>query len=346
MKVKIIWGIILILALCVVGIFVLDKIDDKKMAQELKEKLQDQKVQQKVIDKENAIVDEMVSNLDSKGIVFWGDESLTGEEYSNFPNVFREQAVEELYGNIENLLTEKTMTVEHAEELLSVQNMGVKGEGFYEIMTRSGARQLVTAEDYTIDADTKKSNIELEDDHGHSIRYVKQPFAEFGTVTIAGVEGQLDEGSGKYDTGQKKTAFVRDKAGEEVAVKAGTPVELSSATEYRKWIPVVFVDENIEEKTDKLIEHIKEVLANNKEAPKRYLVIVRTEPEGKVDQRLSEEFSDHYLVCSVPPADMSDKDLEDLADKAYQILDSQECFDDIKATTEEAEMKLSELAAQ
>ena len=196
-----------------------------------------------------------------QGIVCWGDEEMVGSRSGTLPARLSDIIDSTLFAEIENDLAEKAKLYNAHDLHINVVNMGASNEGFHEILTRTGAHQLVLGEDYTIPAGTDTKNITLADPDGNIMIFAEQQFAKFRETTIGGITGRLYDGTEYYDSTHLKLAFGRDVSGTSVTVSAGTPVYTAGAEQYRTYIPVLFFAESDEINISEFTEGINDILS-------------------------------------------------------------------------------------
>lgn len=274
------------------------------------------------------------------GIVCWGDDSMAGNPYGNLPEQLGTAVNKMLFADLKNDLFTKAKMMNANKLNISVVNMGASDEGFREILTRTGARQLVVGEDYTIPSNTERNNITLADPDGNVMMFAKQKQAMLGDTTIAGVSGKLYYGTVYYDSMHQMLSFGRDLNGEEVKVKAGTPVYTAGAQLYREYIPVLFFAEQDGVSAEEFIAGVNEIIAIYGDG--KYVIICTTESGSAYDTALSAAFGEQYIRNGKKAFDMRKDDFKNLAGQTYESLIKQGVFDKILTGTEAAKAELYE----
>ena len=301
-----------------------------------------------------------------RDIVCWGDNEMAGNDESSLPKTLREVANEKLFAGVTTDFT--NFMDKEAEPALSVtvNNLGVRNEGMREILVRAGVNELQLAQWTAIPSDTDPHNVELKDDVSWTtLRFAEQGNVQFGDVDIDGVYGSLTVGDGEYDEDHPRFAFARDEEGDSASFGAGTRIEIASATDYIGDIPVFFFEDDSAESVsgfvgdlERLVERYTEYDADEDgtegatdteaaqeepSATRAYVVICTAEEDSDLDAALKEAFGDKYIRNDTYAYEMSEDNYRTLAEKVFEILDSQGCFDDVKRQTGAALEQLGNL---
>lgn len=338
------WIIIVLLALALVALFYHYHEQSKKMSDAYKEEAaQIQAGQDEISLAQAEIFEGLASGMDLPEFVFWGDESMAGNADGDLPAAFSSYADEKVFGDIGKRFSQIQGQNIYDTLQVKVENMGIAGEGMNEIMTRTGAHQLVTAQELQIPARRDKVNIDFRDEQGHDLRFEPKNYTLFGSTEIDGIEGKIYKGEGEYDTGQQRLAFARRETGEELTVPAGTDVNTESANKYKGCLPVLFFDGGIETDPALLTQELQEILEYNGTPKESYLVVVQTEEGQNLDRLLQEAFPEHYIRWDKPVGDMTEDDYSALAEQVYDSLDHQDCFKKARSAVKDAKKQLKEL---
>lgn len=76
---------------------------------------------------------------------------------------------------------------------------------------------------------------------------------------------------------------------------------------------------------------------------RRYVVICTADEDSELDDALREAFGEHYIRSNTYASDMTEDSYKELAQKVYDKLDSQGCFNAVKKQTEEVVRQLEDL---
>ena len=292
------------------------------------------------------ICDDLIESIQNSfpGIICWGDESMVGNRRGNLPSKLDEITNTSLFETIESDLSNRTKLLNIRGLNIQIINMGVAKEGFYEILTRTGARQLVLGDEYTIPASTERNNITLADTNGRTMLFAEQRYALFGDTTISGVTGRLYDGNGYYDSEHMKLSFGRDRPGTEIVVPAGTPVYTAGAAQYQEYIPVLFFAESNEISIEEFIEGINDVLSLY--GNDTYTLICTTKDGSTWDVELKNAFGSHYIRNEIGFDFMREENYQSLATSTYENLKNQGLFDEIINAVGIAQVNLDERLTQ
>ena len=356
-----------VMAAILVVLFFMNHTRKTERANDLKKQIEEL-ARQEAQKKEDAadLYYEFVTGLTVRDIVCWGDNEMAGNDESSLPKTLREVANEKLFAGVTTDFT--NFMDKEAEPALSVtvNNLGVRNEGMREILVRAGVNELQLAQWTAIPSDTDPHNVELKDDISWTtLRFAEQGNVQFGDVDIDGVFGSLTVGDGEYDEDHPRFAFARDEEGDSASFGAGTRIEIASATDYIGDIPVFFFEDDSAESVsgfvgdlERLVERYTEYDADEDgtegatdteaaqeepSATRAYVVICTAEEDSDLDAALKEAFGDQYIRNDTYAYEMSEDNYRTLAEKVFEILDSQGCFDDVKRQTGAALEKLGNL---
>ena len=356
-----------VMAAILVALFFMNHTRKTERANDLKKQIEEL-ARQEAQKKEDAadLYYEFVTGLTVRDIVCWGDNEMAGNDESSLPKTLREVANEKLFAGVTTDFT--NFMDKEAEPALSVtvNNLGVRNEGMREILVRAGVNELQLAQWTAIPSDTDPHNVELKDDISWTtLRFAEQGNVQFGDVDIDGVFGSLTVGDGEYDEDHPRFAFARDEEGDSASFGAGTRIEIASATDYIGDIPVFFFEDDSAESVsgfvgdlERLVERYTEYDADEDgtegatdteaaqeepSATRAYVVICTAEEDSDLDAALKEAFGDQYIRNDTYAYEMSEDNYRTLAEKVFEILDSQGCFDDVKRQTGAALEKLGNL---
>ena len=197
----------------------------KKKTGNLKIQSENQKIGEEIYDDLLSAVQDSL-----QGIVCWGDESMVGNRSGSLSEMLDDVIDAALFDQFKKDLAHKARLYKNRELNVNVINMGASNEGFNEILTRTGAHQLVLGDEYTILSDKDaRENITLADPAGNVMLFAEQKYALFGETTIEGITGRLYDGTGYYDPTHMKISFGRDYGGSAITVPAGTAVYTEGA---------------------------------------------------------------------------------------------------------------------
>lgn len=282
-------------------------------------------------DKDSGDSDKTVVDLNAAiqkslpGIVCWGDAAMKGNDSGSLPEELEQRVDEQLLKEVR----ESHGDSQDAKKLhIPVANMGVVGEGFTELLVRSGASPLYLGEDYQIPEKTEKNDIVLCDEEGNALRFAKKELDQFGQVTLGKVKGHFFKGSQSYDKSHSNLAFARDAEGDSALIEEGTVVHTASAEDYQNYLPVIFLQDQGDTASSDLVDGIRAIASRY--PGKHYAVLLVASPDSEADQMCGKQFKDHYIRVDQAPEDMKQEDYQELAVQVYEILDAQGTFEELK----------------
>ena len=237
------------------------------------------------------------------GIVCWGD-SLTagmGALKVNYPmqlsSLISRNFTEAF--NLSNKIKEDYKYLvnkfDHTLEV-SVVNMGAVGDTTNATLGRAGVVPFVLAEDITIPVGRTKVQIKLQNENGSEVAPMRYTNLGMETVTIAGVEGEIEISQSSYTSANYAYYFTRSEEGSSTDVPAGTIVKTSGSEAYSDHIPIIFIGATggWETAYELVMENRGMVLGHNK-----YIIIGL--PTGTASSRknleeaMVKEFGDNYI---------------------------------------------------
>lgn len=259
------------------------------------------------------------------GIVCWGDAAMKGNNSGSLPKELEQRVDNQLLKDVR----ESHGDLQDAKKLhIPVANMGVAGEGFTELLVRSGASPLYLGEDYQIPEKTEKNDIVLCDEDGNALRFAKKELDQFGQVTLGKVKGHFFKGSQSYDKIHSNLAFARDAEGDSALIEEGTVVHTASAEDYQNYLPVIFLHDQGDTASSDLVDGIRAIASRY--PGKHYAVLLVTSPDSEADKICGKQFKDHYIRVDQAPEDMKQEDYKELAVQVYETLDAQGAFEKLK----------------
>ena len=351
------WGICVILMIALIVLVVTDrqKYKNRIIEMQLQSQAEAEEIQKKEkehIEKKAKIYNELVSNLELPDFVIWGSIEPLEEDGISFSGAF-EQLINQqmnaiLSESFENVIDSTNNTI----PAVLINDMRVTNEGMQEIMTRAGVDEIEIGEWAMIPKEPELVNLALKNsESGITLHFAEQKGADFGKVTISGIEGKLTTGDGEYDENHPKFAFIRDEEGDSFQVGVGTSIEVESATKYNSNVPVFFFGEDMVESVESVDDFVTdakrlvELYADRNEEngwEKPYAVVCTTDKDSELDEALEEAFGDNYIRNPYNQNKASESSYKKLALTVYTELDNQGCFRDIKEKVADAEGKLKD----
>lgn len=308
------------------------------------------------------IFDKAVPDMYVDNIICWGDGEMAGGRTGSLPETLRTVTEENLFGSMKKAFSKVIGEDGREVPTVTVTNMGVGNEGMREILVRAGVNRLLVDEGFNIPSGTDPVELELRDDQDYNneenkymMRFAKQSSVGFGAVEINGVEGTLITSEYWYDSNHPRFEFVRDEEGSRVWVSGRTQVEIESAYQYIGEIPVFFFSDNLAHSVDAFVSNVESLVDRYTETDgeeedssedgedeeeyvdnRVYVVICTTSEGSDLDEAMIETFGSHYVRSDAYASEMTDKKYKALAQKVFECLDAQGCYDDVKAKVEEA----------
>ena len=218
------------------------------------------------------------------------------------------------------------------------------------------------------------------------LHFARQDKVSFGKVVINETEGTLTEGEGEYDELHPRFAFVRDEEGDSFQAGAGTEIETENASRYLGDIPVFFFEDDSADSIDSFMSDLEDLVdrytdyyreeteedsddedtadeytedgytgdeeaadEETEEEPSvshAFVVLCTVESDSDLDAALREEFGDHYIRSDLYADSLTADNCKNLAQKVYDALDAQGCFDMVKSITAKAVSELDDLSVQ
>ena len=357
MKLKKNWIQIVAWVLCIVfavGLFIMVRFDQKRSSERIQE------MQQKAIETEAAnsqklealrnLYDEFYSQWEMNSFVGWGDGAMVGNKYSSFPAAFESITEENLFAPLTRTFSKLFENEEYTIPSLDITNMGVSNEEMRQILIRAGVHTMKVGDLITIPGGADPVTVRLVDDEAlnsgkanDEIRFAKQKDVTFGKVWISDIEGALVETDNWFDSYHPRYAFVRDEEGSAQSVESGTDVEIESATKYIGYIPIFFFENSSGRSADGFVADVVDLTIRyadsdgvksdddsgiSYELP--FVVICTTDEGSDIDKAMGDAFGDRYIRNESSTAEMNELAYRKLAQKVYENLDAQGCFDEAK----------------
>ena len=346
--------IILLLAAALVAFFIFVKVEEKKDLEEAIQEAEEYEAEMGSLRGDaDKVYNSLVERLTIPDFVIWGDEGAAGVNGSLVPE-FTATAEADLFGSFDSAYSAETQRTITSDLTVNMYNMGVTREGMKEILARSGAKKMVTRNAIVIPAgENGKVNLEIADEDGNDLHFAGQKNVKFGEVTISGIPGKLAEGDGEYDADHPHLAFVRARSGEETAAPEGTAIETELSGRYTDSIPVLFFDNIVTGSNGKAspdtgaaIADLKTLAKSHKPAADHdwYVIVVTAEEGSETDKALRDAFGDHYICNNKIAEDMTDEDYAALAEKVYETIKTQGCFDSVIEEVNKATAELAHTA--
>ena len=355
MKNKGIWLQIAGWAICTalaVGFIFRVRTDNQKNAEHIAQ-LQQQANEREQHDNENQeiltdIYDKLYSQLEVQDFICWGDSAMAGDKDRTFADSFKKVAEENLFSPLTKCFGKVIENEDYAMPSIHVTNMGVSNEGLRQILVRAGVKTMELGEWIQIPAEDDPVTVRLMDDEAWNsedkdaeLKFAKQRDVGFGKVWIDDIEGTLIATDDWFDSGHPRYAFVRDEQGSRQSVGSGTKVEIESATEYIGDIPIFFFENDTGRSIDGFVSDVEDLVyryANledeeeGEESPYDlpFVVIFSTNEGSDMDRAMSNAFGNNYIRNENLSSDMTERAYKKLAQKVYENLDEQGCFDSVK----------------
>ncbi len=347
-------------AAILITLFFMNHRRNKERASEIEQRTQAIKEEESLkLEKASDIYDDLAEDPGLRSIVCWGDNEMAGSGDANLPRALKEVAEENLFGGVREAFSGLIDLEGRTSPSVTVTNMGVSDEGMREILVRAGVRDMTLGEWTLFPGDAEPKNLTLTDGNAFTpLHFAEQREARFGKAVIAGVEGTLTAGDGEYDEDHPRFAFVRDEEGESFQAGAGTQVEIESAERFIGDVPVFFFEDDSADSVDGFVSDIEELVwrytenavSGEEESAETastgstaefaaeeepsdgipYVVICTAEEDSDLDAALSEAFGSNYLRNDTYAYEMSEESYRNLAQRVYDNLDSQGCFNTAK----------------
>ena len=339
--------LIFVLTAVLVGLLLVDHQRSARVAEENEKSALEQGAETKRLRAAGEkIYDQLTDSLENalKGFVLWGDaQALDGKSgrvvltlSSKMEDAFFSQIMED-FSNIGRMYNVSDI-------MIDVENMSVSNESLNEIMVRTGAHGLLVGEDFEMPSDTTPLNIVLTDGAGKDLLFAEQTYAKFGESWINGVAGKFYAGD-HTDSLHFHLAFQRTTEGQRFTVPAGTPVETTSAKQYRSHCPILCFPEYDSITSDDFIAYMREIIALYGDQA-HYILICVTEEGSEWDQALLQAFGSRYILYEKPADGITDSDCDALAAHIFSVLSSHGAFDAVQEAVSEAHEKLLELSVE
>ena len=345
---------------------------NQERADELRRKTEERKVlETQKMEKAAELYDQYLDQLSGTSVVCWGDAVMAGKGDASLASALEAVISENLYQPFTESYSKVVDTEEMTQPGASVTNMGVRDEGMREILARAGVSTMKVGEWVLLPGDTEPQNIVLGDDTSWTpLHFARQDKVSFGKVVINETEGTLTEGEGEYDELHPRFAFVRDEEGDSFQAGAGTEIETENASRYLGDIPVFFFEDDSADNVDSFMSDLEDLVDRYtdyyREEPEEaadeetadeeteeepsvshaFVVLCTVEGDSDLDTALREEFGDHYIRSDLYADSLNADNCKNLAQKVYEALDAQGCFDTVKETTAQAIEALDDLSVQ
>lgn len=304
------------------------------------------------------IYEKYYSQINVPSIVCWGDDAMVGNKDRSLQASLEQATSDNLFLPLTKVFSKVLESEEHNVPSVTIHNMGVSNEEMRQILVRSGVNTMEVGDWTQIPADTDPVTIRLVDeearDNGGELRFAKQKDVSFGQVWIGDIEGTLVTTDDWYDSNHPRFAFVRDEEGAAQGVGAGTEVEIESAEKYIGEVPIFFFEDDSGRSIDGFVSDVEDLVnryADTEEDEDEeeisyelpYVVIFSTDEGSDMDQAMSETFGSHYIRNDGYAVEMTEKTYNDLAQKVFESLDAQGCFDEVKRQIEAAVQEAGEM---
>lgn len=355
----VVWGLCVVLAVALCGIVR----HDRKRTAERAVQLQQQADQVQQTDGEKreillAIYEKYYTQMNVPGMVCWGDGAMVGSKDRSLSISLEKAISDNLFSSLTKRLSRVLDDEEYTLPSVTLHNMGVSNEEMRQILVRAGVNKLEIGDWTMIPSDTDPVTVRLMDEEAHAnggeLRFAKQKDVNFGQVWIDDIEGTLVTTDDWYDSNHPRFAFVRDEKGNAEEVGAGTEVELESAEKYLGEVPIFFFENDSGRSIDGFVSDVENLVNRyadtegdededeiSYELP--YVVVFTTDEGSDMDRAMSEAFKSHYIRNDGYAAEMTEKTYNELAQKVYENLDVQGCFDEVKGLIEAAVKEAGEM---
>ena len=355
MKINSKWFTIFAWVLCVAlagGLYYIVRDDNKKNAERIAQ-LQQQANEREQTDNEKLealtdIYDKFYSQLETQTFVCWGDNAMAGAKEKSLPIALKKVVDENLFSSLTKSFGKVIENGEYSIPSVNIVNMGVSNESMRQILVRAGVNDLELGDWIQIPSDTDPVTVRLMDEEAWNsekeddeIHFAKQKDVTFGKVWIADVEGTLIATDDWFDSTHPRYAFVRDEEGNRQSAGSGTQVEIESATIYRGDIPIFFFENDTGRSVEGFVSDVEDLVdryadteddeeeeESNYDLP--FVVIFSTDEGSDIDKAMSEAFGNRYIRNEGTYMEMTDRTYKKLAQKVYENLDEQGCFNEVK----------------
>lgn len=359
MRLKKNWIQIVAWALCVVlaiGLVIMVRVDRKRSSKRIQE-MQQQAIEAEAANSEKLetlrdLYDHLYSQWEMNSFVCWGDTAMVGNKYSSLPEAFRSVTEENLFSSLKWTFRKVLESEEYSTPPIDITDMGISNEEMRQILIRAGVNTMKIGDTIMIPEGTDPMSIKLVyDEAGNSgkaneeIRFAKQNDVTFGKVWISNIEGTLAETDNWFDSYHPRYAFIRDKTGSSQSVEAGTAVEIESATMYIGDVPIFFFENNAGRSADGFVSDVQNLAIRYAHLDSKgsgdddesvisynlpFVVICTTDAGSDIDNAMSDAFGNRYIRNESSSAEMNEQAYRKLAQKVYENLDAQGCFDEAK----------------
>lgn len=353
------WGLCVVLAIALCGMV---RIDRKRTAERVVQ-LQQQANQAQQTDSEKqealaGVFEKYYSQMNVPGMVCWGDDAMAGNKDRSLTISLEKAVSDNLYSSLTKAFNKVLENEDYAVPSVTIHNMGVSNEEMRQILVRAGVNTMEIGDWVQIPSDTDPVTVRLVDDearaNGGELRFAKQKDVSFGQVWIDDIEGTLVTTDDWYDSNHPRFAFVRDEEGSSKGVSAGTEVEIESADKYIGEVPIFFFEDDSGRSIDGFVSDVEDLVnryADTEEDEDEeeisyelpYVVIFSTDEGSDMDQAMTEAFGSHYIRNDGYAVEMTEKAYNDLAQKVYESLDAQGCFNEVKGKIEAAVQEAGEM---
>ena len=359
MRLKKNWIQIVAWALCVVlavGLVIMVRVDQKRSHERI------QKMQQQAIEAEAAnsekqealsnLYDQFYSQWEMNSFVCWGDSAMVGNRYSSLPEAFRSITEENLFSPLSRTFRKILESEEYNTPSIDITNMGILNEGMRQILVRAGVNSIKVGDMIMIPEATDPVTVRLVDDEAlnsgkanDEIYFAKQNNVTFGKVWISNIEGTLVETDNWFDSYHPRYAFVRDEIGSTQSIGGGTDIKIESANKFIGDVPIFYFENSAGRSVEGFVSDVKNLVIRYAVLDEMkavsddksgitydlpFIVIFNTDEGSDIDVAMRDAFGDRYIRNESSTAEMNEQSYRKLAQKVYENLDAQGCFDEAK----------------
>ncbi len=264
------------------------------------------------------------------GIVCWGDSLTAGSAGSvSFPDTLQQlidTAITDRYDFYGTLADNREVSRDELTRVdwksytvdIPVVNMGSGQENSATVAGRNGGVPYVTTAGMVIPHDMTPVKIEFAGTNGEAVLPLAQGDAGVNPVTISGIRGTLSLDLESYSFRHINYTFTRLEEDTGVygeteteggtVVEAGTVIETAASSQYRDYIPVVFIGTYDGEYStvDELIAYQKAIIDHQTANKDRYIILGLYYMSNRWDYGLSydletfesamlKEYGDHFI---------------------------------------------------
>ena len=293
------------------------------------------------------IYETFYSEIYVQDIVCWGDSAMAGSKDQSLPLALEAAVKENLFSPLTKSFSRILEDGEYQLPSVSIHNMGVFNETMRQILVRAGVNTMEIGDWTQIPAETDPVTIRLMDEEAWNseikddeLRFARQRDVSFGKVWISDVEGTLIATDNWFDSNHPRYAFVRDEEGDALSARAGTEVEIESASMYVGDIPIFFFENETGRSVDGFVSDAQDLVDRyadtedddedevSYEMP--YIVIFTTKEGSDMDRAMRDAFGSHYIQNDDYTSDMTDRAYKKLAQQVFENLDEQGAFTGVK----------------